>query len=168
MTTADPTRSPAGTEAAWAYTHVPQHVRGDAGDDGLTGSWDEREVEVLVARMEDRMESEAPGFRDRIIARHVLGPWDLQRNDRNLWRGALNGGTAAIHQQLVWRPIVGLGRAETPVSRLYLASSSAHPGGGVHGGCGAIAATTALRDSGLLGPGRRRVISGLQRRIYAG
>ena len=113
------------------------------------------------------MEDEAPGFSRHIVARHVMGPWDLQRRDRNLWHGALNGGTAAIHQQLIWRPITGLGRPETPVRSLYLASSSAHPGGGVHGGCGAIAATTALRDAGLLGPVRRGVIRGLQRRIYA-
>lgn len=167
MTTADPTRSPAGTESAWAYSHVPQRVRGDAGDDGLGGSWDEREVAVLVERIEQRMEADAPGFRDRIVGRHVMGPWRLQDDDRNLWRGALNGGTAAIHQQLIWRPTPGLGRAETPVRALYLASASAHPGGGVHGGCGAIAATTALRDAGVTGPLRRAMIGALQRRLYA-
>jgi phytoene dehydrogenase-like protein len=58
--------------------------------------------------------------------------------------GALNGGTAQLHQQLVFRPAPGLGRPETPVARLYLASSSAHPGGGVHGAPGAIAARAAL------------------------
>ena len=45
-------------------------------------------------------------------------------------RGALNGGSAAVHQQLFWRPIPGLGRPETPIRRLYLGSASAHPGGG--------------------------------------
>src|SRR5262249_1648640 len=44
MTTTDPTRSPAGTETAWAYTHVPQHVRGDAGDAGITGTWDDADT----------------------------------------------------------------------------------------------------------------------------
>jgi phytoene dehydrogenase-like protein len=167
MTTTDPSRSPAGTESAWAYTHVPQRIRSDAGEDGITGAWDEREVDAIVRRIEERMERSAPGFRGRIVARHVLGPWALQGGDRSLWKGALNGGTAAIHQQLFWRPIPGLGRAETPIRSLYLASSSAHPGGGVHGGCGAIAATTALRDTGVLGPIRRAVSRGLQRRIYA-
>jgi phytoene dehydrogenase-like protein len=166
MTTADPSRSPAGTEAAWAYTHLPQTVRGDAGPDGLTGSWDAREVDIIVTRLEQQMDSYAPGFSRHITARHVLGPWDLQRGDRSLWRGALNGGSAAIHQQLVWRPVAGLGRAETPVRGLYLASASAHPGGAVHGGCGAIAATTALRDAGVLGPARTAVNRSLQRRIY--
>ena len=58
--------------------------------------------------------------------------------------GAINGGTAQLHQQLVFRPTSGLGRPETPVRRLYLGSSSAHPGGGVHGACGANAARAAL------------------------
>jgi phytoene dehydrogenase-like protein len=58
--------------------------------------------------------------------------------------GALNGGTSALHQQLMFRPTPGLGRPETPIAGLYLASSSAHPGGGVHGACGANAARAAL------------------------
>jgi phytoene dehydrogenase-like protein len=166
MTTADPTRSPAGTESAWAYTHLPQRVRGDAGADGITGSWDEREIGAVVARVEEQMETNAPGFRGHIVARHVLGPWELQRGDRNLWRGAINGGSAAVHQQLFWRPIPGLGRPETPIQRLYLGSASAHPGGSVHGVCGANAATTALRDAGVFGPVRTALSRGLLGRVY--
>jgi phytoene dehydrogenase-like protein len=166
MTTTDPTRSPAGTEAAWGYTHVPQTVRADAGDHGITGTWDDREVQVVVHRLEAQVERFAPGFRERIIGRFVNGPLGLEKADRNLFRGALNGGSAAIHQQLIWRPVPGLGRAETPVDRLYLASASAHPGGGVHGGPGGIAARTALRDAGLLGPLRRGVIRAAHRAVY--
>lgn len=166
MTTTDPTRSPAGTEAAWAYTHLPQRVRGDAGDDAIAGLWDEREVEAVVRRVEEQVERQAPGFRSHIVARHVFGPREFQRSDRSLHRGALNGGSAAVHQQLFWRPIPGLGRPETPVRGLYLASASAHPGGSVHGACGSIAATTALRDAGWLGPARLAVTRGLQGRIY--
>jgi phytoene dehydrogenase-like protein len=166
MTTTDPTRSPEGTESAWAYTHLPQHVRGDSGGDGITGVWDEREVELVVRRLEDQMEANAPGFRRHIVARHVLGPGDFQHNDRSLHQGALNGGSAAIHQQLFWRPIPGLGRPETPIRGLYLGSASAHPGGAVHGACGAIAATAALRDAGVLGPIRTALNRSAQRRIY--
>jgi phytoene dehydrogenase-like protein len=144
MTTSDPSRSPAGTEAAWAYAHVPQEVRGDAGPDRITGKWDARETDAFVRRMEDRIEARAPGFRDRVIARHVMSPHDLERADENLVLGDLSGGTAQLHQQLVFRPLPGLGRAETPVKGLYLASASAHPGGGVHGACGANAAKAAL------------------------
>ena len=144
MTTSDPTRSPPGTESAWAYTHVPRDVRGDAGEEGLTGRWDEPESERFADRMQARLERYAPGFGERVIARRVLSPLDLQDRNSNLVGGSVNGGTAAVHQQLVFRPYPGLGRAETPVRGLYLGSSSAHPGGGVHGGAGSNAARAAL------------------------
>jgi phytoene dehydrogenase-like protein len=140
----DPTRQPAGKETAWAYTHVPQRVRGDAGGEGLTGTWDGPELDRFADRMEARLERLAPGFRSRVLARHVAGPRELEAADANLVGGAINGGTAQLHQQLVFRPVPGLGRAETPVRRLYLASASAHPGGGVHGACGANAARAAF------------------------
>jgi len=145
MTTADPSRSPAGTESAWGYTHVPQRPRGDAGG-ALTGRWDGAETDRFVERLEERVEELAPGFRERIVGRHVQTPVDLERGNANLRSGALGGGTAALHQQLILRPAPGLGRAETPVAGLLLASSSAHPGGGVHGAPGANAARAAIRQ----------------------
>jgi phytoene dehydrogenase-like protein len=145
MTTADATRSPAGTESAWAYTHVPHHIKADAGDDGLTGRWDRREQEAMADRMEHEIERWAPGFRSRVVSRRVLAPPTIETMDANLFGGAINGGTAAAHQQLVFRPTPGTGRPETPVKNLYLASASAHPGGGVHGAPGANAARAALR-----------------------
>jgi phytoene dehydrogenase-like protein len=145
MTTADPSRSPGGTESAWAYTHVPQRITDDLGPDAITGRWDTREAEAMADRMERQVERFAPGFRDRVIARRILTPSTLEALDENLVGGAVNGGTTAAHQQLIFRPIPGTGRPETPVQRLYLASASAHPGGGVHGACGANAARAALR-----------------------
>lgn len=144
MTTADPSRSPAGTEAAWAYAHVPREVKGDAGPDALTGRWDDAETQRFVARMEARIERMAPGFGDRVLARHVFTPPSFEAANANLVGGEINGGTAQLHQQLIFRPVPGLGRPETPVDRLFLASASAHPGGGVHGACGANAAKAAL------------------------
>jgi phytoene dehydrogenase-like protein len=146
MTTADPARSPAGTQAMWAYTHVPQRVRGDA-EGGLTGSWDEKERKIFADRLEAQVARYAPGWQDLVIARRITAPGQFEAGNANLVGGALNGGTTAVHQQLVFRPTPGLGRPETPVAALYLASSSAHPGGGVHGACGANAARTALRAS---------------------
>jgi phytoene dehydrogenase-like protein len=73
-----------------------------------------------------------------------MGPRELEARDENLVGGSVNGGTANLHQQLVFRPVPGLGRAETPVAGLYLASASAHPGGGVHGACGSNAARAAV------------------------
>ena len=144
MTTADATRSPAGTESAWAYTHVPAEVRGDAGGERISGCWDADDRRRFVERMERRIERHAPGFQDRIIARHVMAPSDLEAADANLVGGDISGGTTQLHQQLVFRPVAGLGRAETPIRRLYLASASAHPGGAVHGACGANAARAAI------------------------
>lgn len=144
MTTSDPTRSPAGTESAWAYTHVPQDVAHDAGGDGLTGRWDRDECERFADRMQGRIEALAPGFGSRVIARRVLGPHELQARDANLLGGAINGGTAQLHQELIFRPVPGLGRAETGIKGLYLGSASAHPGGGVHGAPGMNAARAAL------------------------
>jgi phytoene dehydrogenase-like protein len=144
LTTSDPTRSPRGTESLYGYTHVPRRVVGDAGGGVIKGVWDTADLDALCDRVEARIERQAPGFRARIKARHVMGPAALEEHDANLVGGSVIGGTAGLHQQLVFRPVPGLGRAETPVSGLYLASSSAHPGGGVHGACGANAARAAL------------------------
>lgn len=151
----DPTRQPAGKETAWAYTHVPQTVRGDAGGQ-LAGDWGEADVGAFCGRIEARIEALAPGFTDLIRGRHVQSPPTLQAENANLHRGAINGGTAQLHQQLVFRPVPGLGRPGTPVRSLFLASSSAHPGGGVHGAPGRNAARAALAaDLRRLGPVRR-------------
>ncbi|KAF0647224.1 MULTISPECIES: phytoene desaturase family protein [Streptomyces] len=159
MTTADPTRSPAGTESAWAYTHVPRTVAGDAGPDGVTGAWTRADRERMADRVEAVVETYAPGFRSTVRARRVLAPPTLEAMDANLRGGAVNGGTTALHQQLLFRPVPGAGRPETPVRGLYLASASAHPGGGVHGAPGANAARAALiraaSPSALLAAGRR-------------
>jgi phytoene dehydrogenase-like protein len=149
MTTADPTRSPVGTESAWAYTHVPLALRDGAAPGARPLTADD--VTEVVRRMEIRIEAFAPGFCDRILARHVQGPADLEAADMNLVDGDIGGGTYQLHQQLVFRPWPGLARAETPIAGLFLASASAHPGGGVHGACGANAARAALMHHRLAG-----------------
>jgi len=155
MTTTDPTRSPAGTESAWAYTHVP---RGE--------SWSPDRARRRADRVEQLVEQHAPGFRDLVVGRAVHGPEDLEARNRSLVGGSINAGTAAIHQQLVFRPVPGLGRSDTPVDRLFLAGASAHPGGGVHGAAGANAARAALARNGLAGDGYRLVMRGLHRAVY--
>ncbi|MFJ4555130.1 phytoene desaturase family protein [Streptomyces massasporeus] len=145
MTTADATRSPQGTESAWAYTHIPHEIRADAADEGITGRWDTKDQELMADRVERQVERFAPGFRSLIRSRRILAPPTLEALDGNLAGGAINGGTTALHQQLVFRPLPGTGRPETPVPGLYLASAGAHPGGGVHGAPGANAARAALR-----------------------
>lgn len=149
---ADPTRSPEGTETAWAYTHVPRIIRGDAAGiiDVHAGKGEEAWLERLVERMEARVEALAPGFKETIIGRHCFGPSGMQAENANLDHGAIGGGTAQLHQQLVFRPVPGSGRPSTPIAGLYLASSSAHPGGGVHGACGQNAARAAIAGAGRI------------------
>jgi len=144
MTTSDPTRSPAGTESFWAYTHVPQETRTDAGPGDVLGTWDHDDRERFADRMQARLERLAPGFGSLVLTRRVLGPRELEARNANLIGGAVGGGTAQLHQELVFRPVPGLGRAETGVGGLYLGSASAHPGGGVHGAAGSNAARAAL------------------------
>ena len=143
MTTADATRSPPGTESAWAYTSVPQQVRGDAAGE-LAGLDLPSDVQRFAERMEERLERFAPGFRSRVRHREIQTPASMERDDANLLNGDKNLGTAQIQQQLVFRPTIGLARSETPIPRLFLASASAHPGGAVHGACGANAARAAI------------------------
>lgn len=160
----DRTRAPDGRETAWAYTHVPQHAVDDAGDGDLQGIWDAEETERFADRIEAQIEALAPGFRSLIRGRHVFTPITFEQANRNLVGGALNGGTAQLHQQLVFRPAPGLARPETPITGLYLGSASAHPGGGVHGGPGANAARAAL--SGDRGAARLRPLSLVSRAVH--
>lgn len=155
MTTSDPSRSPAGTESAWAYTHLPKRLARDA-----------EAVAAQVERVQAVLERHAPGFGDRVLARQVQSPADLNRADGNLVDGAVGGGTSNIHQQLFFRPIPGLGRAETPVDGVYLAGASAHPGGGVHGAAGAAAAKAAISRAARTGRLRRRALDAAFGMIY--
>jgi phytoene dehydrogenase-like protein len=145
MTTADPTRSPEGTESAWAYTHLPRDITDDAS------------AETLAQAVDRVIEAHAPGFGAAILDRVVQRPSDLQASDANLHGGAVNGGTAQLFQQMLFRPYPVLGRAETPIERLYLGSAATHPGGSVHGVCGYHAAAAALANDGRRGWPRRTI-----------
>ena len=135
LATADPTRAPSGGESLWGYSHLPR------------GGPDADRAKALADRMHDQVEAFAPGFSARVVDRWEQLPGDLEADDPNLVCGTINGGTAQIYQQLVFRPVPGLGRPETPVQGLYLASASTSPGGGVHGACGANAARAALHGA---------------------
>lgn len=140
---ADPSRAPAGKHTAWAYTHGPQ-----------TGiDWAAR-LDDVVGRIEAQVERFAPGFRELILARHVMGPGELEARDRNLVGGDVGGGSYRL-RQVVFRPVPGLSPYRTPLRGLYLGSAAAFPGGAVHGVPGDAAARAALADSSALGTARR-------------
>jgi len=123
----DPSRAPQGHHTAWAYCHVPNGSTFD-----------------MAARIEAQVERFAPGFRDLIMARHVLSPADLELHNPNYIGGDINGGVADLWQ-LFARPVASLDPYKTPVPGLYLCSSSTPPGAGVHGMCGYFAAQSVLR-----------------------
>ena len=119
---ADPSRAPPGRHTAWAYTHAR---------------------DASVERVEAEVERFAPGFRDRVLARHVLTPNDLARRNPNLVGGDVGGGSYAL-DQLFFRPLPKPVPYRTPVRGLYLASAATPPGGSVHGIPGYLAARVAL------------------------
>lgn len=152
-TTADPSRSPAGTEALWVYSHLPRGVADDASADRLAG------------RIDRTLERHAPGLGGLVLDREVQRPGDFAAGNAAMGPGALGGGTAQLFQQLVFRPATGLGGPRTVVGGLFLGSAAIHPGSGVHGACGWLAARSALRDAGPIGALRRRAASALVSRL---
>ncbi|MFI6295645.1 phytoene desaturase family protein [Nonomuraea sp. NPDC050790] len=122
---ADPTR---GGHTLWAYCHVP---RGSTAD--------------MSAAIEAQIERYAPGFRDRVLARHTMNTADLERFDQNLVGGDINGGAGSLGQ-FVKRPVWSPAPWRTPLPGVYLCSSSTPPGGGAHGMGGYHAARLALRE----------------------
>jgi phytoene dehydrogenase-like protein len=125
----DASRAPAGQHTAWAYCHVPN------------GS-----TEDCTGKIEAQVERFAPGFREVVLARHTMGPQQLEEHNANLVGGDVVGGANDL-RQLFLRPTAGLYRTSNPY--VYLCSASTPPGGGVHGMCGYYAAKSALRH--LLG-----------------
>jgi phytoene dehydrogenase-like protein len=126
----DPSRAPAGQHTGYAYCHVPHGSSVDMTD-----------------AIERQVERFAPGFRDRILARHATGPADFERYNPNYRGGAITGGVADALQ--LWnRPVTRLDPYATPNPRLFLCSAATPPGGGVHGMCGFWAARSALRRLG--------------------
>lgn len=137
----DPTRAPAGHHTLYAYTHAP-FAPDPAAHPGGWPAWRER----LADTVEQRIESLAPGFRSRILARAVADPTDLVAKNANLVGGDLGGGSAAWSQSLFLRPALRCWRHRTPIGGLYLCSASSHPGAGVHGMGGWNAAASVLAD----------------------
>jgi phytoene dehydrogenase-like protein len=124
----DKTRAPEGKQTAWAYCHVPN------------GS-----IQDMTAIIENQVERFAPGFRDRIIAKHTMNTAQIEAYNHNYIGGDINGGILDIGQ-LFTRPALRWSPYKTSAKGLYICSSSTPPGGGVHGMCGYNAAKKALKD----------------------
>ncbi len=124
----DPSRVSAGKQAVWAYCHVPNGSTKD-----------------MTAAIEQQVERFAPGFRDRILARHVMNTEQMEAHNPNYIGGDINGGQLDV-AQLFTRPALRYSPYRTSTKGLYICSSSTPPGAGVHGMCGYHAAKRAIRD----------------------
>ena len=122
----DASRAPEGKHTAWAYCHVPNGSSVD-----------------LTETIERQVERFAPGFGERVLARCVSAPADLERRNPNLVGGDIGGGSNDL-RQLMARPVLRAVPYATPLAGVYLCSASTPPGGGVHGMCGYLAARAAL------------------------
>lgn len=123
----DPSRAPPGKHTGYAYCHVPAGSTVD-----------------LTDVIERQIERFAPGFRDRVLARHAMATRDFERHNSSYVGGAITGGVADLGQ-LFTRPIARWNPYTTPHRRFFLCSASTPPGGGVHGMAGFFAAKAALR-----------------------
>lgn len=125
----DSSRAPDGKHTVWGYCHVPNGSTKD-----------------MTEAIERQVERFAPGFRDRILARHVMSPAALEAYNPNYIGGDINGG-AFLPGQLFTRPALRRSPYRTSAKDIYICSSSTPPGGGVHGMCGYHAASRALKDT---------------------
>lgn len=124
----DSSRAPEGKHTAWAYCHVPN------------GS-----VTDMTETIEKQIERFAPGFRERILAKHTMNTAQVEAYNPNYIGGDINGGVIDLGQ-IFTRPALRSSPYRTSAKGLYLCSSSTPPGGGVHGMCGYHAAKRALKD----------------------
>jgi phytoene dehydrogenase-like protein len=131
--TVDPTVAPPGKHVMSCFVqYAPYHIK-----EGPE-RWPERR-EAFGDAVIDTLAEYVPDIRDIILHRQVLTPWDLEQ-DFGLSEGNIFHGELTLEQLSFLRPAAGFARYRTPVPRLWLAGSGAHPGGGIMGAPGALCA----------------------------
>ncbi len=132
-----PALAPPGRQVLVAHVQwTPDRLRGGA-------TWDAARAAALADRVTAQIAAASPGFADRILHRAVLTPRDLAERYA-LPGGAVTHGELGLDQILFMRPVAGYGRHAMPVPGLFLCGAGAHPGPGVIGGPGWLAARAAL------------------------
>ncbi len=136
---ADPSRSSESLHPIDAYAHVPA---------GYTGNRSEQyEASALCASIERQIEHYAPGFRERIVAKKIRTPADVERDNANFVGGNITTGANTLggllgRPRLSTNPYTIAAHGDGP--RVYLCSAATPPGAGAHGLCGLYAAQAAL------------------------
>jgi phytoene dehydrogenase-like protein len=108
-------------------------------------AWDAVRCDALAGKVTSAIDLVAPGFRSRVTQRVVLSPTNLEKSF-GLREGAASHGELGLDQILFMRPVAGWGRHGTPIDGLYLGGAGSHPGPGVLGGPGWLAAKRILSD----------------------
>jgi len=135
-TAIDPSRAPSGQHVLWVQVRVlPARIRGDAAG-RITGTEWDAVKEAFADRVIGIIERYAPGFAANILARAVLSPADLERDNPNLVDGDSLGGSHHLDQNFLFRPAFGWSRYRTPIDRLYMVGASTWPGAGTGAGSG--------------------------------
>jgi phytoene dehydrogenase-like protein len=134
---ADPSRGATGQHVISAHVqYAPYHLRGT--------TWD-AERDRLGAAATRTIARYAPGFESSVITRDVITPLDLERT-YGLTGGHIFHGELALDQFFVTRPLLGLARYGTPIRNLYICGSGTHPGTGLNGRSGALAAKEIIKS----------------------
>jgi phytoene dehydrogenase-like protein len=108
------------------------------------GTWDERR-EALGDAVVDTLAEYIPNLKDILLHRQVLTPWDIEQN-LGISEGNIFHGELALSQLFFLRPAPGAAQYRTPIRRYYQCGSGTHPGGGITGAPGRLAALTVLKD----------------------
>ena len=142
-TTKDPTIAPEGKHIMTCFVqYVPYRLKDE--------SWEKGARERLAETVIDTINEYAPNFRDSVIERQVLTPYDLEQRF-GLIGGNIFQGEMSLDQLFSFRPSPELSGYRTPIKDLYLCGSGTHPGGGVMGIPGLNASRVVLRDAGSKG-----------------
>jgi phytoene dehydrogenase-like protein len=138
-TLVDPSMAPPGKHVLSCFVqYAPYHL------DPSLGTWDDNR-EAFGDAVVDRIAEFAPNIRDAIVGRQVLTPLDIERTI-GLTEGNIFQGELSLEQLFFNRPVPGYARFRTPIRDLWLAGSSTHPGGGIMGANGRLAALEVLRS----------------------
>ena len=153
----DASRAPAGGAVLWVQVRMlPSRIRGDRGGEIAVGGWDQAKL-PYAERVLDKLERYAPGLRDRIVDRRVIGPDDLEAANPNLVGGDSVGGSHHLGQNAVLRPAPGAA-TRLPLKRLMMVGAGTWPGAGVNAVSGRLVARRLIAggDAGLSGRLRSR------------
>jgi phytoene dehydrogenase-like protein len=140
-TLVDPTMAPPGKHVISCFVqYAPYKLAPEL------GTWDDQR-DAFGDAVVDRISEFAPGFRDSILFRNVQTPLDIERTT-GLTEGNIFQGELSLEQLFFNRPVPGYARFRTPIRDLWLCGSATHPGGGIMGANGRIAALEVLRARG--------------------